>query len=148
MSIVKKRTSDFLPSLSRFFSDDFFTRDWGLSNFSNTETTLPAVNIRETEDTFEVEMAAPGMTKKDFNIELDGNLLTISSEKTDQREDGGGKYSRREFSYQSFQRTFNLPKEVVDVDKINATYQDGVLRLLIPKKEEAKKQPRKTINIS
>jgi len=148
MSLAKRRTSDFLPSLTRFFGDDFFSRDWGLSNFSNTETTLPAVNISESEDTFEVQMAAPGMQKKDFNNELDGNLLTISSEKQDQREETEGKYSRREFSYQSFQRTFNLPKEVVDVDKINATYQDGVLRLIIPKREEAKKQPRKTINVS
>ena len=94
-------------------------------------------------------MAAPGMKKSDFRIELDGNLLTINSEATNQNEEKDGeRYTRREFSYQSFQRSFTLPKEVVDSDKINARYEDGVLRLLIPKKEEAKPKPAKMIAIS
>lgn len=132
--------------------DDFFNRDifnWGLSNFSNTNTTIPGVNIKETPENFEVEVAAPGMSKKDFKIELDGNSLTISSEKSntqEQREDE--KYTRREFSYQSFYRTFNLPKEVVDLDNIEAKYENGLLHLLIPKKEEAKQKPPKLIQIS
>lgn len=132
--------------------DDFFNRDifnWGLSNFSNTNTTIPGVNIKETPENFEVEVAAPGMSKKDFKIELDGNSLTISSEKSntqEQREDE--KYTRREFSYQSFYRTFHLPKEVVDLDNIEAKYENGLLHLLIPKKEEAKQKPPKLIQIS
>jgi HSP20 family protein len=100
--------------------DDLFNRDllnWGLVNNSATNTTLPSVNIRETNDNFIVEMAAPGMTKDDFKIELDGNLLTISSEKEDRSEmKDGEKYTRQEFSYQSFQRSFQLPKDVVDSD--------------------------------
>ncbi len=132
--------------------DDFFNRDlfsWGQSNFSNTNSTIPSVNIKETNDNFEVEVAAPGMEKKDFKIELDGNMLTISSEKTDQKEDNEEeKYSRKEFSYQSFYRTFTLPKDVVDVDKIEAKYQNGLLQLAIPKKEEAKPKPAKTIAIA
>ena len=132
--------------------DDFFNRDifnWGLSNFSNTNTTIPGVNIKETADNFEVEVAAPGMSKKDFKIELDGNALTISSEKTNRQEDKEDeKYTRKEFSYQSFYRTFTLPKEVVDVDKIEAKYDNGLLHLLIPKKEEAKQKPPKLIQIS
>ena len=132
--------------------DDFFNRDifnWGLSNFSNTNTTIPGVNIKETADTFEVEVAAPGMTKKDFKIELDGNMLTISSEKSDQREENEDeKYTRKEFSYQSFYRTFNLPKEVVDAEKIEAKYENGLLHLMIPKKEEAKQKPPRLIQIS
>jgi HSP20 family protein len=133
------------------FNDDFFTRDlfnWGLTNNSNTGTTIPAVNIKESPNAFEVEMAAPGMTKKDFKIELDSNVLTITSEKNVEHEEKEGeKYSRKEFSYQSFQRTFTLPKEVVDEDKIEAKYENGVLYLVIPKKEEAKQKPARMIQI-
>ena len=131
--------------------DDFFTRDlwnWWLNNTSSTNTTIPAVNIRETNENFEVEMAAPGMTREDFKVELDGTMLTISSEKKQNREDREGeKYTSREFSYQSFQRTFQLPKEVVDAENIQARYENGVLQLLIPKKEEAKQKPPRTIEI-
>lgn len=121
--------------------------DWNSQNFSDTNSSIPAVNIRETNDGFEVEVAAPGMSKKDFNIQLDNNLLTISSEKREEQEQQDGRYTRREFSYQSFQRSFTLPKEVVDDEKIEARYADGVLRLHIPKKEEAKPRPPKQISI-
>ncbi|HZI68082.1 MAG TPA: Hsp20/alpha crystallin family protein [Hanamia sp.] len=132
--------------------DDFFNRDffnWGLSNFSDTNTTVPGVNVKETKDNFEVEVAAPGMDKKDFKIQLDGNLLTISSERSDRREENNEdeKYSRKEFSYQSFQRSFTLPKDVVDSDKIEAKYENGLLHLVIPKKEEAKQKPPRQIQI-
>ena|SRR5690606_2558512 len=132
--------------------DDFFNRDifnWGTNNFSDTNTTIPAVNIKETSENYEVEVAAPGMSKSDFKVELDGNMLTISSEKSSERmNDENEKYSRREFSYQSFQRTFNLPKEVVDIENIQAKYEDGLLHLMIPKKEEARKKPPRQIEIS
>lgn len=132
--------------------DDLFNRDlinWGLVNNSATNTTLPSVNIRETNDNFIVEMAAPGMTKEDFKIELDGNLLTISSEKEDRNEmKDGEKYTRQEFSYQSFQRSFQLPKDVVDSDKIQAKYENGVLNLVVPKKEHAKQKPPRMIEIA
>ena len=94
-------------------------------------------------------MAAPGMEKKDFKIELDGHTLTISSEiQNEQEQKEGENYNRREFSYQSFFRTFHLPKEVVDADKIKASYENGLLRLEIPKKEEAKQKPARLIDIS
>ena len=132
--------------------DDFFNRDFfdgGLSNYSDTNTSIPKVNVKETKDNFEVEVAAPGMNKNDFKIQLDGNTLSISSEKSDQREENNEdeKYSRREFSYQSFQRTFTLPKDVVDADKIEAKYENGLLHLVIPKKEEAKEKPPRQIQI-
>jgi len=150
MSLVKKNGSR-LNALPMLF-DDFFSReifDWKNSNFSNTSTTIPAVNIKETPEHYEVEVAAPGMTKKDFNLELDGNILTISSERQSQREENESeRYSLREFSYQSFQRTFTLQKEVVDVEKIEAKYENGILRLLIPKKEEARKKALKEIKVS
>ncbi len=111
--------------------------------------TIPAVNIKETLEAFQVEMAAPGMNKKDFKVKLEGNRLIIRSEKNNQTvEKEDGKYTCKEFSYQSFQRTFDLPKEAVDADKIKAKYEDGVLHLLIPKKEEAKQKQPKLIQVS
>ena len=148
MSIIKR--NEIFPASNLF--DDFFSRDlWngGMNNNSSTNTTIPLVNLKETGENFEVEMAAPGMNKDDFKVELDGNLLTITSEKNQENESKDGeRYSRREFSYQSFQRTFQLPKEVVDADKIEAKYENGVLRLVIPKNEKAKPRPPKTIQIS
>lgn len=136
----------------QMFLDDFFNQDilnWNNSNFSNTNTTIPAINIKETPENYEVEVAAPGMTKQDFRVELDGNILTISSERTNEKEENDNeKYSRKEFSYQSFQRTFTLQKDVVDIDKIQAKYENGLLRLSIPKKEEAKQKPPRLIQIS
>lgn len=131
--------------------DDFFGRElfnWGNNNYSSTSTTMPSVNIRETADNYEVEVAAPGMEKKDFKITLDGNLLTISSSKQQSGEETNDRYTRREFSYQAFQRSFELPKDVVDEDKINARYENGLLHLSIPKKEEAKKKEPKMIEVS
>ena len=146
-----KRNGNLFNQLPVLF-DDFFNRDnfnWGLSNFSSSNTTIPAVNIRETNENYQVEVAAPGMQKKDFKVELDGNLLTISSEKRDEKEDvETDKYTRKEFSYQAFQRSFTLPKEVVDADKIQAKYEDGMLHLLIPKKEDAKQKAPRLIQIS
>ena len=89
------------------------------------------------------------MTKNDFKVELDGNVLTISSEKSHQKEDKGDeRYFRKEFSYQSFQRIFTLQKEVVDIDRIEAKYENGLLHLMIPKREEAKQKPPRLIQIS
>ena len=146
MSIIRR--NELFPNVF----DDLFTRDlwnWGLTNNSSTNTTVPAVNIRETADNYDVEVAAPGMTKDDFKVELDGNTLTISSEKKDEREQKEGeRYTRQEFSYQSFQRSFQLHKDVVDIDKIEAKYENGVLHLVIPKKEEVKQKPPRMIQIS
>lgn len=150
MTLLKRNGSLFnqLPVLF----DDFINRDsfnWGLSNFSNTNTSIPSVNIKETGDSYSVEVAAPGMMKKDFKVELEGNLLTISSERNEEKEETGDeRFVRREFSYQSFQRSFTLHKEVVDVEKIQARYEDGVLSLLIPKKEEAKQKAPRLIQIN
>ncbi|MEZ4842083.1 MAG: Hsp20/alpha crystallin family protein [Flavobacteriaceae bacterium] len=126
--------------------DDFF-RDWSTTNFSETNTTLPAVNIRENDDQFTVEVAVPGMEKEDFQIDLDNNILTISSEKKIENEETNDKYTRREYSYQSFKRSFTLPKNVVDSDKIAATYKNGELVIAIPKREEAKPKPARLIEV-
>jgi HSP20 family protein len=148
MTLIRK-TNPMWSNLNTFFDDfltkDFFDNRW--SNFSDTGTTIPSVNIVESQDDFQVEMAAPGMTKNDFNVELDNDTLTISSEKEDTQEEKDRTYSRREFSYQAFRRSFYLPN-TVEAEKIKAKYQDGVLRLLIPKKEEAKTKPVRQISVS
>lgn len=152
MSLMKRNgNSNLLPGLNSWF-DDFMIRDmfdWSNFHFSNTGTTLPAVNIKETDEHFAVEVAAPGMKKEDFKIELDNNMLTISSEREEEKIDREDeRFTKREFSYQSFQRSFSLPSGMVKEDKIEAKYHDGVLHLTIPKNEKAKKQAPRTIKIA
>lgn len=150
MSIVKRNNGSLLPANARTLFDDFFSRElfnWGNNNYSSTLSTIPSVNIKENEVNFEVEVAAPGMEKQDFQIALEGNLLTISSIKKNQTEERNENYTRREFSYQSFQRSFELAKDVVDEEHIQAKYENGVLKLTIPKTEEAKKPARRLIEI-
>ena len=150
MSIIR-RNGNPLTAFPGFFNE-FVTKDlfnWGLENGSPTGTTIPAVNIRENNEQFLVEMAAPGMTKNDFRLELNGNTLTIASEKNvDEELKEEERYSRKEFSYQSFTRVFTLPKDVVDAGKIEAKYVNGLLHLIIPKKEEAKQKGPRLIQIS
>lgn len=149
-TIVKRNSGRFLPINPGSLFDDFFNRElfnWGNSNFSASRTTLPSVNIKEREEAFEVEVAAPGMEKGDFKITLDASVLTISSSKEDKEEENDSNFTRREFSYQSFQRSFELAKDVVDEENIEAKYENGVLKLTIPKKENAKTQPLRLIEI-
>lgn len=145
MSLVK--LSNPVPSVfDRFIDNDLF--DWTNKNFSNTNTTLPAVNIKEDHDGFEVEMSVPGFEKKDFNIEVNNSLLTISSDKKIEQETKEGQnFTRREFSYQSFSRSFTLP-DTTDDDHVAAKYENGILKVYIPKKEEAKPKPAKQITIN
>lgn len=136
------------PTLSNWF-DEIFNRDLPAvfsPNF-NTGITLPKVNIRETADAFIVEMAVPGLKKSDFQIELDNQVVSISTEAIEEQERHEEIYTRREFGYSSFKRSFTLP-ESVDEEKINATYNEGILNIHLPKKEEAKKRPARSIKIS
>jgi HSP20 family protein len=145
---LARRSNSYLPS----FWDNFFSKDlmdWGMSNFSSTDTTLPAVNVKESEDAFEIEVAAPGMKKEDFNVNFENNVLTISSErKEESRREEKGQYTRREFSYQSFQRSFTIPENLVEGEQISAKYSDGLLCIHLPKKEEVKPKPAREITIS
>ena len=137
-----------LPSMfDRFFEGDLM--DWNSNNFSDTNTSMPAVNIKENNDAFMIEVAVPGMKKEDFNVDFDNGRLTISSERKDENvEKEGKKITRREFSYQSFQRSFSIPNNIVDADKISAKYDNGILHLSLPKREEVKPKPAKQIAIS
>ncbi len=131
------------------FFDDFFGKDLIDSVFSDRPgISVPAVNVKETDDDFLIEVAAPGLDKKDFNVDIENNVLFISSEKevkNEEKEDG--RYMRREFSYASFSRSFTLP-EAIDAEKIKAKHKDGILTITIPKREEAKRKPPKQIEIS
>ncbi len=145
-----KRSDNYRPSLPSLF-DNFFSRDlmdWSNFNFSPTNTTLPAVNIKETKDDFQIEVAAPGMSKKDFKISLENNQLLISSEHKDEKKVDDDNYTRREFSYQSFQRSFTVDERQVDGDKISAKYCEGILCINLPKREEVKPKPAREIKIS
>jgi len=145
--LVKSKSNPVLPSIL----DDIFSTDshrgWRNTNFSDTDTTLPAVNIKENEDEFKVELAVPGMNKKDFQIDLENDVLTIFSEKKEENEASKDNYTRKEYSYQSFKRSFNLPKNVVNSDKIKASYINGELIIAIPKREEAKPKPARLIEV-
>ena len=140
-TLVKKNNNLFFPSLL----DEFFRPDWngGIQNFN---ANLPAVNIKETETDFKLEFYAPGLNKEDFNIEIDQKTLSISSEKQTENEVNNEKYSRREFSFASFKRSFNLP-ETVNFDNIDANYLNGVLHVNLPKTEEALPKPKRMIEI-
>jgi HSP20 family protein len=119
-----------LDPFSRFFRNDFL-------DFWNTDVpaTVPSVNITEDKNNYHIEMAAPGLKKEDFNIDLDGDVLTISSEKEEEKKEGKetGNYFRKEYNYTSFSRSMTLPDNV-DVKKIDAKYNDGILSVSIPKK--------------
>lgn len=122
------------------FFDDFF-RPWnewfddGLTRMNR----VPAVNICEEEDAFKLTLAVPGMKKSDFEIDVDGNQLTISCSKEEEQSEKEARYTRKEYSYQSFERTFTLPDEI-NRERIDASYDNGVLYVMLPKKEEAKRQ--------
>lgn len=142
MNLIKRNSNLILPSLL----DEIFKPDWngGIQNFN---TSVPAVNIKESETDFKLEVVAPGLKKEDFNIEIDQRTLSISSQLHTETEENNEKYSRKEFTLNSFKRTFNLP-ETVNFDAIEANYENGILNLRLPKREEALPKPKRLIEIA
>ncbi|MCW3807430.1 Hsp20/alpha crystallin family protein [Plebeiibacterium marinum] len=134
------------PTLFPAWTDNFFSSPMWPNEESYVGVSIPAVNVKETIDEFDIEMAVPGMEKTDFKLDIDHNVLTISSEKILKKEDDNEKFTRREFSYTSFNRSFTLPTSV-DEEAIKATYKEGILIINIPKKEEAKEKGPKHIEI-
>jgi HSP20 family protein len=129
------------PWLSDFFDNDrFFDSDW------LKKQSVPAVNVKETDKNFKIEVAAPGLSKKDFKITVDNGVLTISSEKQEEKEQKEKDYTRKEFSYSSFSRSFTLP-ENVNEDDVKANYEDGLLKLNITKKLIAQVKAKKAIEV-
>ncbi len=139
LPMITRRTIS--PFLSNFFDDDFFPV---LSGGTNS---LPAVNIKEDEKTYTLELAVPGMDKKDMKIDINEDVLTVSSETKNESETEKDGYKRKEFSYSSFVRSFYVP-ENVNREKIGASYKDGILSVELPKMEEEKNRISKQIKIS
>jgi HSP20 family protein len=142
MSLIKRSDWPTLGGslLSDFFDDERFANSQWLSGRS-----VPAVNIKETEKNFEVELAAPGYDKKDFNVNIDNGVLIVSAERRDEKENKDGNYTRREFGFTSFSRSFNLPQNTNEED-IDARFENGILKLSIPK-QESNSKARKAIEI-
>lgn len=148
---LAKLSNNWFPTfpsfVDKFLEGDLM--DWNNLNFAGANSTLPAVNVKETKNEFTIEVAAPGMKKDDFNLNYDNGRLTISSEtKSEHEEKEDEKITRKEFSYESFQRSFSMDEKTVDVEKISAKYKDGILHVVIPKREEVKPKPARMIAIS
>lgn len=127
-------------TLSPSLFDDFFKpwNEWFDESGQNRISKMPSVNITENNNSYNVSLAVPGLKKEDFKIDIDGNMLTISSEKEEQNEEKDEKYTRKEYSYSSFSRSFTLPEDVKQ-DAIDAKYENGILNLRLPRKEDAKR---------
>jgi len=142
-----QRSSRMQPSwynpLNRFFKSDFMEL-WDEEN----PMTVPSINISEGKNNFKIELAAPGLKKEDFNIEMNGNLLTISSERESETKSDTDdhNFSHREYNYSSFSRSFSLPDNA-DSSRISAKYADGVLRLDVPKKADGQKNANQKIKV-
>jgi len=142
----KNKNENFTPTLfSDIFNDaKFFGRNWLEKEFGQS---LPAVNIHESGKYFSLEFAAPGFKKENFKVSIDENILTISAEKQEEKNEETKRYTRREFSYNSFSRSFTLP-ENINSEGIDAKYINGILTLSVPKKEETKVLPKKEITVA
>jgi len=140
MSILK-RNNLILPALM----EDIFKPDW-FGGIENNYRTIPPVNIKENETSFNIELAIPGFKKSDVNIAVDDAVLTVSSDVASQNSEQKADYTKKEFSLVSFERSFTLP-ESIDESKIEANYEDGILSLSLPKKEEALPKPKRFIEI-
>lgn len=141
-TLVKKQNTAFPSLFNEFFNDDL----WGW-NTDYTKANVPAVNIAETDEDYRLELAAPGLTKDDIKINVEDHRLVIASEKKEEKEEKKDNYYRKEFNYQGFRRTFSLPEYEVEEDKIDAHYENGVLSIILPKREEAKPKPARQIDI-
>ncbi len=141
MSIIK-RSDVLFPSLM----NEIFKPDW-FGGLENDKSNVPAVNIKENEKDFELELAVPGRKKEDFQIEINENVLTISTESKTEENIEKDNYTRREFTYSSFKRAFTLP-ETIDEDNIKANYDNGILKFTLPKKVESLPKPKRMIALS
>ena len=145
-TLVKtKNNGSLIPSVfSDLLDTDRFFSNWFEKEFASR---VPAVNIKENGKEFSIELSAPGFSKNDFKVNVADDVLTISAEKQEETKEENERFTRKEFSYNSFTRSFVLPKSASG-EKIDAKYENGVLKLALPKKEEAKTSPKKEIKVS
>lgn len=140
-----------LPMLSHSLNwspllTSFFGKELAPDDFSGNSFSVPAVNVAEFGDKYQIEVAAPGLSRDDFKVEIKNNVLIVTSEKEEKKEETERTFHRKEFSFYSFKRSFALPEQV-DADQIKATHEHGVLKIDIPKKEEARQKPARSIQI-
>ncbi len=136
-----------LAKRTKTLADDFFTQDFDkfFKGFENS-TVLPPVNIKESETNFEIELSVPGFKKEDFQLKLDNDLLTIAAKVEEKKAETTEKYTRKEFRNHSFSRTFTLPEAVL-IDDINAKYENGILKVTLPKNQEVLEKRNKSIEV-
>lgn len=157
MKTLAKRNGDLTPSLvSDFFSPSPLWNSLWPTGFFDVDltdlparlgVTVPSANVMETEKEYQIELAVPGLSKKDFKIEMDNDVLTISAEKEEEKSEKENGYTRKEYAYNSFSRSFTMP-ENFKLDKIDAKYVDGILKITVPKKEVTPMRPKKEIAVS
>ncbi len=140
--MIIKRNNTLLPALM----NELFKPDW-FGGVENLNENVPAVNIKESEAAFELELSVPGRKKEDFNLEVDKLVLTISNESKIKEIQEGAKYTRKEFVLSSFKRGFTLP-DTINIEGVDASYRDGILRVSLPKKEESLPKPKRSIELS
>ncbi len=143
MTLIRRVNNNY-PVFQNWLEDFIGTVDNSINN--RTRSTVPAVNIAETDNSFEIAFAAPGLTKSDFTIHLENDVLTVKSEKENDQNGSNSNFTRKEFNFSTFQRSFTLP-DMADSEHIKAEYQNGILNIEIPKKEEAKAKPAREIEI-
>jgi len=147
MTLLKTNTNgNMFPSLlsNLFDNDKFLTNVWFEREFNQS---LPALNVKEATNEFLIELAAPGYKKSDFKITSEEGVLTISAEKQEEKNEEKNRFTRKEFSYESFTRSLQLPDNSLS-DKIDAKYEDGLLQLTLPKKEVTVSKEKKEIKVA
>jgi HSP20 family protein len=147
MSLIKLNQNRLFPSTNNGLRNFFNTDDLFNNSFFEEDTLMPAMNVKEKDKNFDIEFAAPGFSKKDFEVTIDEDVLSVCGEKKDESVETEKDYTRKEFNYSSFKRSLKLPKSVNTDQKVKATYEDGILKLNLLKKEEAKKATKQVIEV-
>ena len=148
MKLIKRTTepsTGFDSMLDHFFNDSFL--NWPVTTSSNWRN-QPAYNIKEEDDRWHVELAVPGMDKNDFKIDLENDMLSISTSKSESKHETTDNYKVRQFGYTSFTKSFRLPENMVNEEEISANYKDGVLHISLPKRDDAKTNLKREITVA
>ncbi len=147
MTLIR-RNNDMMPELGNLFNNVFRNEYFNSDVAGDDINTLPAVNVKENEDNFVIEVVAPGFKKENFNVSIDNGVLTISATEEEKKEEKKKNYTKREFNYASFTRSFRLPENVIDESTIKGNYKDGILEVFLGKREEVKPKPARSIKVS
>jgi HSP20 family protein len=145
-TLIKKNGNSFPALVNDLLDTNILDFNGDVFNWPTLKN-LPSVNVTETPKDFTIEVAAPGLERKDFKVEVENGMLNISSEKKEEKEEKGKNWLRKEFSYNQFCRSFQVPDNIL-ADKIDAKYENGLLKVVLPKKEITAAKPKKEIKVS